>query len=112
MNTRTISITSHAKSRLRERLPSVHPKNYVRIVHAARYTGLTLSELNLHSPAIANYVRKSFCSDKTCQLRYYSNCIFVFRGNRGHARTLVTVVDLPNNIGVDVLHMNDTQISS
>lgn len=88
-----IEITYHAKQRLAERVPDIHPSNYSQFVMSARYNGSPISYF-YDKPEILNYLKKYFRSDNSTQLRVYRDCVFVFKGNKGKARTLVTVVNI------------------
>ena len=88
-----IEITYHAKQRLAERVPDIHPSNYTQFVMSARYNGAPIGDFN-NNPEMLEYLYKYFRSDNSTQLRVYRDCVFVFRGNKGKARTLVTVVKM------------------
>lgn len=92
-----IEITTHAKQRLKERMPTIHPKNYYGIVRAARYQGLTECFLRANHPQLAQYIFSRFHGNQSqsTEIRVYKNYVFIFCGNHGHSRTLRTVVDIP-----------------
>lgn len=90
-----IEITAHAKQRLRERMPNIHPNDYAQIVRAARYKGETKSSLWKINPKFAKYICQRFYGNNSTEIRVYKNYVFVFCGNKGHSRTLKTVVDIP-----------------
>ena len=94
METRKISITSHARQRLAERMPDVHRDCYNGLVHTARYSGLTLSDLEKEAPELAVYIAQQFKGDNSTQIRYYRKCVFIFKGNKHKSHTLVTVINL------------------
>lgn len=89
-----IEITAHAKQRLVERMPELKPNNYNAVVSAARYKGETQNSLRKNNPRLAEYISKRFYNDNSTEIRLYKNCVFVFCGNRGHSRTLKTVVNI------------------
>lgn len=97
MQSGKIEITAHAKQRLAERMPNIHPKNYYGIVKAARYNGDTENFLRENNPQFAQYIFSRFHGNKSrsTEIRVYKNCVFIFVGNHGHSRTLRTVVDIP-----------------
>ena len=94
---RDVTISFHARQRLRERLPEVDEREYKNFVKRARYDGKSLDDPSL--PAhIYKFVRKRFHSNNSTKIIIYNNAIFVFCGNKGHARTLRTVVNIPEHI--------------
>jgi hypothetical protein len=98
MQMRKIEITTHAKQRLSERMPEINPRDYERMVQSARYRGLTEHELFKESPKFAKEVFKRFHKNNSTEVRFYKDHIFIFCGNKGHSRTLRTVVDVPEYI--------------
>ena len=88
-----IEITYHARQRLAERVPDIHPSNYTQFVMSARYNGAPISYFR-DKPEMLEYLKKYFYSDNSTQLRIYHDSVFVFRGNKGKSRTLVTVVNI------------------
>lgn len=101
-----IKITTHAKQRLRERLPEVHPNNYQTLVSAARYRGTPVEYLIYFDPMLLDYVENHFDDDNITHLRYYHGCIFVFRGPKRKGRVLVTVVNIAKNIEEEIEAIN------
>lgn len=97
MNKGRINITSHARQRLFERLPEIHPNNYNSFVNSARYNGESMNQLILTSPNIAKYIVSHFSANNSTKFKYYRNCLFVFSGNKHKARTLVTVINISNS---------------
>ena len=93
-----IEITAHAKQRLSERMPDLNFKDYDRIVQLARYKGLTEYELSKDNPKFAREVFKRFSCNKSTEIRVYKDHVFIFCGNKGHSRTLRTIVDIPQYI--------------
>lgn len=98
MRMKKIEITAHARQRLLERMPDVQPADYDRIVKAARYNGKTQYDLLKENPAFAKEVFKRFHKNNSTQVRVYKDHVFIFCGNKGHSRTLRTVVDIPQYI--------------
>lgn len=89
-----ISITFHARKRLAERLPHLHPNNYNSFVNNARYLGKSIAELRKSDLKAADYLSAKFPCNNSVKIRLYHNCVFVFRGNNHKAHTLITVVNL------------------
>lgn len=89
-----IEITYHAKQRLAERMPNIHPSNYYEMVCAARYKGENKNTLWKINPRLAQYICQRFYGNHSTEIRVYKDHVFVFCGNRGHSRTLRTVVDI------------------
>ena len=98
MQRKKIEITTHAKQRLLERMPEVDPRDYDRMVQSARYNGKTEHELFLENPKFAKAVFKRFRQNNSTEVRVYKNHVFIFCGNKGHSRTLRTIVDIPQYI--------------
>ena len=98
MQMKKIEITAHARQRLSERMPAINPKDYDRIVQSARYRGLTEHELFRDNPKFAKEVFKRFRKNNSTEVRFYKDHIFIFCGNKGHSRTLRTVVNIPKYI--------------
>ena len=95
---RRIEITAHAKQRFAERMPDINPKDYSAVAQSARYRGKTKSQLLISDPQFATALFKRFRGDNSTEIRVYKNHIFIFCGNKGHSRTLKTVVDIPQYI--------------
>ena len=95
---KNIEITAHAKQRLAERMPEIQPKDYGRVAKAARYDGLTKYELLKENPKFAREVFQRFHQNNSTEVRVYKDHVFIFCGNKGHSRTLRTVVDIPQYI--------------
>ena len=93
-----IEITAHARQRLLERMPEIQPADYNRIAKEARYNGKTQSILLKENPVFAKEVFKRFYANNSTQVRVYKDHVFIFCGNKGHSRTLRTVVDIPQYI--------------
>ena len=96
-NKTTITITAHAQQRLEERIginmySTYGYRSWSHMTKEARYSGMTLQTM----PEVAyqycckhNLVNRM---NNSSQVRLLNNYFFVFRGNGGHARTLVTVI--------------------
>ena len=93
-----IEITAHAKQRLLERMPEIQPADFNRIAKEARYNGKTYQALLKENPKFAKAVFKRFYANNSTEVRVYKNCVFIFCGNKGHSRTLRTVVNIPRYI--------------
>lgn len=93
-----IEITAHAKQRLAERMPEIQRHDYERVVQSARYNGKTQHDLFKENPKFAQAVFKRFGKNHSTEIRVYKDHVFIFCGNKGHSRTLRTVVDIPQYI--------------
>ena len=88
-----IEITSHAMDRLKERVVAFTGYgSWEHLVKTARYEGrndmtMTDSEYEWCATHIKNLYR-------TSQVRVLDGFAYIFMGNRGHARTLVTVIPM------------------
>ena len=91
---RKVEITAHARQRLRERFPNVPESVFQTFVSSARYSGTDIREIEKRDPKRAEWVKTRFRYNKTTRIILYKNGIFVFSGNHGHVRTLVTVVNI------------------
>lgn len=86
-----IEITKHAMDRLKERVTSfVGYRSWEHLVKTARYEGrndetMTDEEYSWCSTHIKHLYRSS-------QVRVLDGFAYIFMGNKGHARTLVTVI--------------------
>ena len=98
MQMKKIEITAHARQRLLERMPEIQPRDYERVVQSARYNGKTKHDLLKENPKFAQEVFKRFRKNNSTEVRVYKNHVFIFCGNKGHSRTLRTVVDIPQYI--------------
>ena len=91
--TRQIEITVHAKMRLRERVKNFDGyRNWEHLVKTARYCGKTLS--NMTDEEYRWCCRNLSHIGQSCQIRVLNGFAYVFKGNKGHARTLVTVISM------------------
>ena len=95
---RKIEITAHAKQRLSERMPDVQPRDYERMAQSARYNGKTKQDLLRENPKFARAVFSRFGKSNSTVIRVYKDHVFIFCGNKGHSRTLRTVVNIPQYI--------------
>lgn len=91
-----IEITRHALQRLEERVVTYSGfKNWQHMVKTARYEGrsevnMTEAEYKWYSTHISHLYNSS-------QVRIMNGFAFLFMGNKGHARTLVTVIAVAKN---------------
>ena len=91
MQQRKIEITKHAMERLKERVVAFTGyRSWEHLVKTARYEGrndqnMTDEEYEWCSTHIRGLYRSS-------QLRVLNGFCYIFMGNKGHARTLVTVI--------------------
>ena len=98
INMKKIEITAHARQRLSERMPDIQPRDYERMVQSARYKGKTKYDLLKDNPKFAQEVFKRFRKNNSTEVRVYKDHVFIFCGNKGHSRTLRTVVNIPQYI--------------
>ena len=88
---KSIEITLHAMQRLEERVITHDGfRNWQHLVKTARYEGrseynMTDEEYKWYSTHISHLYNSS-------QVRIMNGFAFLFMGNKGHARTLVTVI--------------------
>ena len=88
-----VEITQHAMLRLRERVGNYAGyRSWQDLARTARYKGKTESEMTDYEyDWCINNIRRSSTSS---QVRILNGFAFIFMGNRGHARTLVTVIQI------------------
>ena len=98
INRKKIEITNHARQRLSERMPEIQPRDYEKVVQSARYNGKTKHDLLKENPRFAQEVFKRFHKNNSTEVRVYKDHVFIFCGNKGHSRTLRTVVNIPQYI--------------
>lgn len=92
---KSIKITRHAMQRLIERVGSHQGyASWGSLVQNARYNGKT--PLNMTDKEYAWYLSRVRNRYQSSQIRMMGGFAFFFKGNHGHARTLVTVIKLPN----------------
>ena len=88
---KTIEITNHAMQRLKERVVTHDGfKSWQHMVKTARYEGR--SEVNMTDVEYEwciTHITHLYCSS---QVRIMNGFAFLFMGNKGHARTLVTLI--------------------
>jgi hypothetical protein len=93
-NTGKIIITEHAMDRLIQRVQNYDKyRSWKELVKRARYEGdtiFTMPECAYKYCVEHNILRRL---DNSSQVRYYDGFFFIFRGQKGHARTLVTVIN-------------------
>lgn len=86
-----IEITHHAMQRLEERVQTYDGfKSWQHMVKTARYQGR--SETNMTDAEYEWYSKHITHLYNTSQVRMMNGFAFLFMGNKGHARTLVTVI--------------------
>lgn len=92
-HSKPIKITAHAKLRLKERIGSYAGyKNWNALVKAARYKGRTGRDLTADEQTwCASHIKRLYSSS---QVRVLNGFAFLFMGNDGRARTLVTVIPI------------------
>lgn len=88
-----VEITNHARARLEQRVVTHEGyRSWEHLAKVARYTGQTRETMGdeewsycVHH-GIANKLNNS------SQVRYLNGFFYIFRGSKGHARKLVTVI--------------------
>ena len=88
-----IVITDHAMMRLKERVHTHEGfKSWKKLAAEARYAGKTPYEMD---PEEKDWVDKKISRRfNRTQIRVYRGFAWIFMGNNGHARTLVTVIKM------------------
>ncbi|MBR4235514.1 MAG: hypothetical protein IKR85_05560 [Clostridia bacterium] len=88
-----VKITEHARLRLMERVGSCGKYgSWKKMVKTARYRGRPIEDMLLYDPnlySVALYVRT-----KSTKIMVLDEFAFIFKGNKRHARTLITVMPL------------------
>lgn len=88
-----VEITEHAMERLLERVKSHGGyRSWQHMVKEARYNGKPVSLMTDEEYRQCLKQVKHMCNSS--QVRLLDGFFFIFRGNKGHARTLVTVFEL------------------
>ena len=89
--TKSITITRHARQRLEERVKSHDGfRSWQHMVSTARYKGR--SEQDMTDAEYLWYITHVSNLNKSSQVRILNGYAYLFMGNKGHARTLVTVM--------------------
>lgn len=90
---RNIEITRHAMQRLEERVKNYNGFNsWQELVRTARYKGR--SEQNMTDAEYQWYYTHITNLHSSSQVRIMNGFAYLFMGNKGHARTLVTVIQV------------------
>lgn len=90
-NRRTVEITRHAMQRLEERVKSFAGyRSWQNLVNSARYEGR--GEQNMTDNEYDWYLTHITHLHRSSQVRMLDGFAYIFMGNKGHARTLVTVI--------------------
>lgn len=88
-----IEITEHAKKRLVERVGTYEGfRTWKQLVKHVRYHGTPLYKMSVDE---YNYIMMHLDKRKftnSMKIRLYRGFFYIFRGNAGHARTLITVI--------------------
>ena len=88
---KSVAITRHAMQRLEERVINYDGfRSWQHLVKTARYEGR--SEVNMTDAEYDWYIKHITHLYNTSQVRIMNGFAFLFMGNKGHARTLVTVI--------------------
>ena len=87
---RTIHITEHAMQRLRERVITHEGfRGWKQMVKKARYYGKVLQDFTDEE---YQWVKDNIHGLSPSHIRLMNGFAFIFMGDNGHARTLVTVI--------------------
>ena len=90
---RTVEITNHAMQRLEERVKSFAGyRSWQNLVNTARYEGR--GEQNMTDDEYEWYCTHITHLHRSSQVRMLGGFAYIFMGNKGHARTLVTVISV------------------
>ena len=87
-----IRITKHAKQRCAERCPSLSVKNLHSIAYAARYNGLSIADCK---ESLRNFLNNIYKGWDPRRVRVFDDIVFIFAGDHGHCRTLITMYPVP-----------------
>ena len=88
---KTIVITNHAMQRLEERVVTHDGfRSWQHMVKTARYEGR--GEENMSDDEYKWYIKHINHLYSSSKVRIMNGFAFLFMGNKGHARTLVTVI--------------------
>ena len=91
-----IKITKHAQLRLLQRVKSHEGyKNWNQLVRFARYEGR--NQYMMTDEEYSWLVQNMKIPYGSTQIRIYNGFAYVFKGNNGHARTLITVIRVDMN---------------
>ena len=90
---RRVILTEHAKQRLKERVGSYRGyRDWQELAQCVRYSGKAEHEFSdEESLWVKQRIRGLY---KSSQIRMLNGFAFLFSGNKGHARTLVTVIKI------------------
>lgn len=91
-NRKKIKITKHAKQRCIERCPSLSVNNLSSIAYAARYNGLSIADCEENLKNFLNNIYKGWNPKR---VRIFNDIVFIFAGDHGHCRTLITMYPVP-----------------
>lgn len=93
-----IEITQHAMKRLKQRVKTHGTyRSWQLLVRTARYRGQNYLSMTQEQ---YDYVRKHFKKNNftsSTEIRFLDGFFYVFAGNHGHARTLITVIKYEEN---------------
>lgn len=88
----SIKITQHADYRLKQRVGIKDENTWQQFVKNARYKGDTINTMSEEHYQYCKSHGLIAKLNNSTQIRYYKGFFFVFKGNNGHMRTLVTVI--------------------
>ena len=92
-----IQITQHAEMRLRQRVKSFAGyRSWEDLVKVARYNGRNQNTMTDNE---YNWLSKNTKHlNNSTQVRIFKGFAYIFKGNKGHARTLITVLVIPATV--------------
>ena len=89
--THHVEITKHAMQRLQERVTTYEGyRSWQHMVRTARYEGR--NEFMMTNSEYEWFVNNIHHLSNSSQVRLLDGFAFIFKGNKGHARTLITVI--------------------
>ena len=91
--THHVEITQHAMQRLQERVINYDGyRSWQHLVQTARYKGK--NEFMMTNSEYAWFTANIHHLSNSAQVRLLDGFAFIFKGNKGHARTLITVIQV------------------
>ena len=91
--THHVEITQHAMQRLQERVVTYNGyRSWQHMVRTARYEGR--NEFMMTNSEYEWFTNNIHHLSNSSQVRLLDGFAFIFKGNKGHARTLITVIQV------------------
>lgn len=103
-----IVITEHAMERLIERVRTCsNYRSWKHMAKTARYEGIPLQHMSDEQYSYCEKHGLLKRLNNSTQIRYLDGFFFIFKGSKGHARTLITIISMDdeddNNSDTDLL---------